>query len=76
MYRDRAWRRRDRTGAPDVGHPWRKVRSAEAAELAGEDAEIGRTFQRMSEEGERDSSRPSIEFYRSEKALVLFLPMK
>ena len=38
--------------------------------------EIGKTFQIMSQEGERDSSRPSIEFYRSEKELVLFLPMK
>ena len=38
--------------------------------------EIGKTFQSMAAEGERDSSRPSIEFYRSEKELVLFLPMK
>ena len=38
--------------------------------------EIGKTFQSMSQEDERDSSRPSIEFYRSEKELVLFLPMK
>jgi len=39
-------------------------------------SEIGKTFQSMAAEGERDSSRPSIEFYRSEKELVLFLPMK
>jgi hypothetical protein len=30
----------------------------------------------MAKEGERDSSRPSIEFYRSEKEVILFLPMK
>ena len=38
--------------------------------------EIGTAFQSMAKEGERDSSRPSIEFYRSEKELILFLPMK
>jgi hypothetical protein len=38
--------------------------------------EIGRTFQRMREECEPDTSRPSIEFYRSQKELVLFLPVK
>ena len=39
-------------------------------------AEIGKTFQRMSEQYERDASRPSIEFYRSQKELLLFLPVK
>jgi hypothetical protein len=34
--------------------------------------EIGKTFQSMAQEGERDPSRPSIEFYRSEKEVVLF----
>ncbi len=38
--------------------------------------EIGEAFRSMAEEGERDASRPSIEFYRSEKDLVLFLPTK
>jgi hypothetical protein len=38
--------------------------------------EIGTTFQSMAQEAERDSSRPSIEHYRSEKELVLFLPVK
>jgi len=38
--------------------------------------EIGETFESMAKEGERDSSRPSIEFYMSEKELVLFLPVK
>lgn len=38
--------------------------------------EIAKTFRSMAEERERDSTRPSIEFYRSEKELVLFLPVK
>ena len=38
--------------------------------------EIGATFRSMSEESEHDMSRPSIEFYRSQKELVLFLPVK
>ena len=41
-------------------------------------AEIGRTFMAMAEEvGERyDSSRPSIEFYRSHYEVILLLPVK
>jgi hypothetical protein len=38
--------------------------------------EIGKTFQRMSEENEHDISRPNIEFYRSQRELILFLPVK
>jgi hypothetical protein len=38
--------------------------------------EIGKTFSRLSEGGERDPNRPGIEFYRSATELVLFLPMK
>jgi hypothetical protein len=38
--------------------------------------EIGKTFQRMSQQNEHDTSRPSIEFYRSQRELVLFLPVK
>jgi hypothetical protein len=38
--------------------------------------EIGESFQSMAKEGDCDSSRPSIEFYRSKKELVLFLPIK
>jgi len=38
--------------------------------------EIGETFQSMVKEGNCDTSRPSIEFYRSRKELVLFLPQK
>ena len=39
-------------------------------------SEIGATFQSMAQDGSCDASRPSIEFYRSEKELVLFLPME
>jgi hypothetical protein len=38
--------------------------------------EIGKTFSRMSEAHEHDTSRPSIEFYRSQKELLLFLPVR
>ena len=38
--------------------------------------EIGRTFERMARECERDPSRPSVEFYRSRKELVLLFPVK
>lgn len=38
--------------------------------------EIGKTFERMRRENEQDMSRPSIEFYRSQRELVLFLPVK
>jgi hypothetical protein len=38
--------------------------------------EIGRTFERMARECERDPSRPSVEFYRSQKELVLLCPVK
>jgi hypothetical protein len=38
--------------------------------------EIGTTFERMRSENERDTSRPSIEFYRSQRELLLFLPVK
>ncbi len=38
--------------------------------------EIGRSFARMSEGAERDVTRPSIEFYRSQKEVLLFLPVK
>lgn len=38
--------------------------------------EIGRTFQRMREGCEPEAGRPSIEFYRSQKELLLFLPVK
>ena len=38
--------------------------------------EIGETFQSMAKESNCDTSRPNIEFYRSTKELVLFLPVK
>ena len=30
----------------------------------------------MNEENERDMSRPNIEFYRSQRELILFFPVK
>ena len=38
--------------------------------------EIGKTFARLANGAERDSSRPGVEFYRSMRELVLFLPVK
>jgi len=38
--------------------------------------QIGQTFQRMAQEDERDPSRPSVEFYRSQRELVLLLPIR
>jgi len=38
--------------------------------------EIGKSFREMGTEGEPDASRPSIEFYRTQKELLLFLPVK
>ena len=38
--------------------------------------EIGKTFARLSDGGVRDTTRPSIEFYRSARELVVFLPVK
>jgi len=38
--------------------------------------EIGLTFEEMSKEYEVDFSRPSIEFYRSQKELIALLPIK
>jgi len=37
---------------------------------------LKRTFERMAREFERDPSRPSVEFYRSQKELVLLFPVK
>jgi hypothetical protein len=38
--------------------------------------QIGQTFRRMAQECERDPSRPSVEFYRSQRELVLLLPIR
>lgn len=38
--------------------------------------EVGKTFQRMREQNAHDTSRPSIEFYRSQRELILFLPVR
>jgi hypothetical protein len=37
---------------------------------------IGKTFSDMSKVSEVDNTRPSIEFYRSQEELILFLPIK
>ena len=37
--------------------------------------EIGKIFQQMREEREPDATRPSIEFYRSQKELLLLMPV-
>lgn len=38
--------------------------------------EIGRKFAAMTKENNPDQSRPGIEFYKSSKELLLFLPVK
>ena len=38
--------------------------------------EIGKTFAAMAAEYPVDPTRPNIEFYRSQKELILFLPIK
>ena len=38
--------------------------------------EIGATFIAMAAEFDADESRPSVEFYRSTRELILFLPVK
>lgn len=38
--------------------------------------EIGMAFRSMADEHEFDRGRPSIEFYKSEKELILLLPVK
>lgn len=37
---------------------------------------IGKTFQRLSKQYTVDSSRPSVEFYRSMKEMLVLLPIK
>ncbi len=37
--------------------------------------QIGSIFDQMAKEKQHDKSRPSIEFYRSQKELILFLPI-
>jgi hypothetical protein len=39
-------------------------------------SEIGATFIAMAREFDADESRPSVEFYRSSRELLLFLPVK
>jgi hypothetical protein len=39
-------------------------------------ADIGPTYEAMAEAYPEDPTRPSLEFYRSEKELILFLPIR
>jgi len=62
-------------GFPRWTIPGGKYNRGKVANWEQNRPEIGKTFQRMSEENERDGNRPSIEFYRSQRELVLFLPI-
>ena len=63
-------------GFPTWTIPGGKYSRAKVANWEQNLQEIGKTFQRMSQENEHDTSRPSIEFYRSQREVVLFLPVK
>jgi hypothetical protein len=63
-------------GLPMWTIPGGTYRRAKVLDWAQHLPEIGETFERMAEGAERDRSRPSIEFYRSMKELVLFLPVR
>jgi hypothetical protein len=56
--------------------PGGKYRRRKLVDWQARVQEIGTMFASMAEEGERDLSRPSVEFYRSDKEVVLFLPIK
>jgi hypothetical protein len=56
--------------------PGGKYSRRKLADWADRLPEIGRTFQRMAEDREPDPSRPSVEFYRSQKELILLLPVR
>lgn len=62
-------------GLPTWTIPGGKYRRGKVANWEQNMPEIGKTFQRMADAHARDASRPSIEFYRSQKELVLFLPV-
>lgn len=62
-------------GLPTWTIPGGKYRRGKLANWSEQMPEIGRTFARLSDGAERDATRPSIEFYRSEKELVLYLPV-
>jgi hypothetical protein len=63
-------------GFPTWTIPGGKYNRSKVANWEQHVPEIGKTFQRMRQESEHDLTRPSIEFYRSQRELVLFLPVK
>jgi len=63
-------------GFPTWTIPGGKYSRAKIANWEQNLPEIGKTFQRMRQENEHDETRPSVEFYRSQRELVLLLPVK
>jgi hypothetical protein len=63
-------------GLPTWTIPGGKYLRAKVADWESRKEEIGRGFERLRAEGEPDPGRPSIEFYRSQKELLLFLPVR
>jgi hypothetical protein len=62
-------------GLPRWTIPGGTYRRAKLANWEQHLPEIGQTFERMRQEGAHDGRRPSIEFYRSQRELILFLPI-
>ena len=62
-------------GLPTWTIPGGRYRRAKIRNWMDSLPEIGRTLARLSEGATRDATRPSIEFYRSAKELVVFLPV-
>ena len=56
--------------------PGGKFEKRKLTDWQGRLADIGATFIAMAREFDADESRPSVEFYRSSRELVLFLPVK
>ena len=55
--------------------PGGKYRRRKLMNWQADVARIGEAFESMAKDGASDLSRPSIEFYRSQKEVVLFLPV-
>ena len=63
-------------GLPTWTIPGGKYVRRKVADWEDRVPQIGATFGQMRAECDHDASRPSIEFYRSQKELLLFLPVK
>jgi hypothetical protein len=63
-------------GLPTWTIPGGTYRRQKLMNWADDLPEIGRSFERMSAGCEPDPTRPSIEFYRSQKELLLFFPVQ